>query len=379
MDPKYCENVELCDKCQSTFKVQSHCKHCHVNICKNCAEKHRSEGNTKHEIVSIDDVCPSLHLTKCETHEQQYCLLDCKDCHKSICFSCIGTEQHSGHQIEEIENIVKVLSIHSQYSSSNQNVVDKMKIKTVQHRGHQVEEFNSKNVRKTCHECQSTLKVQSHCKICRLNICKYCVESHVSNDDKVHKIVSIDEICPYSNLTKCKTHNQIVCTFECKACHKSMCSLCIRSGHHRGHQVEEVAHIVKVSSTYIVETDRPSETTNDLDKMNTCSKHITSTKLRDVFNSFQVGFLDDPLNESFVHKILNVDFLRGLKVEINSLATGIMLITNINREHLVKPGDVCVFELDVINEGDQLVVIQKVHVQCYNYQASNHLHFCCFF
>uniref|UniRef100_A0A8W8NLM9 Uncharacterized protein n=1 Tax=Magallana gigas TaxID=29159 RepID=A0A8W8NLM9_MAGGI len=36
-----------------------------------------------------------------------------------------------------------------------------------------------------------------------------------------------------------------------------------------------------------------------------------------------------------------------------------MLIKNINREHLVKPGEVCVFELDVINEGDQLVVIQK--------------------
>lgn len=49
---------------------------------------------------------------------------------------------------------------------------------------------------------------------------------------------------------------------------------------------------------------------------------------------------------------MNEDFLRGLKVEINFLVIGIMFIKNINREYFVKFGEVCVFELDVINEGD---------------------------
>lgn len=58
------------------------------------------------------------------------------------------------------------------------------------------------------------------------------------------------------------------------------------------------------------------------------------------------------MNELIVYKILNEDFLRGLKVEINFLVIGIMFIKNINREYFVKFGEVCVFELDVINEGD---------------------------
>lgn len=328
-------------------------KYCDPNTGQHRGHQVVEEFVKEPKIVEIGDDFMSLESTKCETQKQKFVDL--------IQFKAINNMvEDLSNEDEDVESIVDPLS------------------------QHQVEDIeglfknlNSKNVGNICHECQSTLKVQSHCKFCRVNICKDCVEFHVSNSDKVHEIVSIDEVCPSANVTKCKTHNQI-CTFECKECHKSMCSSCIRSCPHREHQVEEVADIFKDLSTYIVETVPPSETTDDLDKMITCSKHITSKKLRDVFNSFQVGFPDDPLNESFVHKILNVDFLRGLKVEINSLATGLVLIKNINREHLVKPGEVCVFELDVINEGDQLIVIQKVHVQCYNYQTSNHLHFCCF-
>lgn len=88
---------------------------------------------------------------------------------------------------------------------------------------------------------------------------------------------------------------------------------------------------------------------------------IQSEKLKELLNSFKVEFPDDLSSESFIHQILQDDMLKKLVTAVKSLSKGIMLTKNINeRRHAMPTVGACVFEVDVVFDGDQFSVIRKV-------------------
>ncbi|XP_065938350.1 uncharacterized protein [Magallana gigas] len=87
---------------------------------------------------------------------------------------------------------------------------------------------------------------------------------------------------------------------------------------------------------------------------------IQSEKLKELLNSFKVEFPDDLSCESFIHQILQDDMLKKLVTAVKSLSKGIMLTKNINeRRHAMPTVGACVFEVDVVFDGDQFSVIRK--------------------
>lgn len=95
---------------------------------------------------------------------------------------------------------------------------------------------------------------------------------------------------------------------------------------------------------------------------------IQSEKLKELLNSFKVDFPDELYSESFIHQILQDDMLKKLVTAVKSLSKGIMLTTNINEiRHAIPTVGACVFEVDVLYDGDQFSVIRKVKTYVPNY------------
>lgn len=100
------QDVYLCDLCETPI-VHSYCDVCHANLCKQCIGEHISNGYEKHKIVSFQDRKSALIYPKCGTHPHKTCELQCRDCNIFICTSCVGSKQHKGHDIWELDDIYK--------------------------------------------------------------------------------------------------------------------------------------------------------------------------------------------------------------------------------------------------------------------------------
>lgn len=70
---------------------------------------------------------------------------------------------------------------------------------------------------------------------------------------------------------------------------------------------------------------------------------------------------DDPFNGSLIPQILQDDMLKKLVTAVKSLSKGIVLTKNITeRRHDMPNFEACVFEVDVVFEGDQFSAVGKV-------------------
>lgn len=90
---------------------------------------------------------------------------------------------------------------------------------------------------------------------------------------------------------------------------------------------------------------------------------ITSEKLKDLLKCFKVEFPKDPdpYRESFVRQIIQDGILRKLETAVQSLSKGIVLTKNIStKRHNFTNVEVCVFEVDVVYNGDQFCATEKV-------------------
>lgn len=91
-------------------------------------------------------------------------------------------------------------------------------------------------------------------------------------------------------------------------------------------------------------------------------KPITSEQLKTLFSSFKVKYPDDPLNESFVHQIMQDGMLRNLVTAVNSLSKGIDLSKKLHtRKQDMPTVKACVFDVDVVYDRDQFRVTRKVY------------------
>ena len=103
MDPDYsAQDVARCDLCKTAI-AQSYCDFCHVNLCMSCIGEHISDDYKKHIIVPIHQRKSSLIYPKCETHGNEACQYQCKDCNIFVCSHCLASKQHEEHEFLKLE------------------------------------------------------------------------------------------------------------------------------------------------------------------------------------------------------------------------------------------------------------------------------------
>ncbi|XP_062586494.1 uncharacterized protein LOC134248087 [Saccostrea cucullata] len=92
-----------------------------------------------------------------------------------------------------------------------------------------------------CDLCQIAA-LQSHCELCQINLCKACVGEHLSDSSKRHKVVPYKhrKSTPNLNYPKCPNHTEKHCELYCKKCDIPVCSTCISSGKHHGHEFKDI-------------------------------------------------------------------------------------------------------------------------------------------
>nr|XP_034307578.1 uncharacterized protein LOC117682993 [Crassostrea gigas] len=92
---------ELCEK-----SCQVYCNDCHKPMCEQCRNEHQKNQDTKnHEVVPYKQRKPKLPVEKCKFHPTRNIEILCKDCNMPICFKCVVKKGHSGHKLEDLEEI----------------------------------------------------------------------------------------------------------------------------------------------------------------------------------------------------------------------------------------------------------------------------------
>lgn len=93
------------------------------------------------------------------------------------------------------------------------------------------------------------------------------------------------------------------------------------------------------------------------------SKPELSEKLKDLLACFKVEVPEDPdpYRKSFVRHIIQDDIRRKLETSVQSLSKEIVLTKNIStKRHDFTNVEACVFEVDVVYDGDQFCATEKV-------------------
>ncbi|XP_056009673.1 tripartite motif-containing protein 3-like [Ostrea edulis] len=86
-----------------------------------------------------------------------------------------------------------------------------------------------------CGLCE-TVDLQSYCELCNVNLCKACVEEHLSDSSKKHNVVSFLHRKSTSTYPKCPTHVDKQSELYCEKCDVLVCSTCV-SKKHKGHKL----------------------------------------------------------------------------------------------------------------------------------------------
>ncbi|XP_061168967.1 E3 ubiquitin-protein ligase TRIM45-like [Saccostrea echinata] len=107
MDPRTsAQDVMRCDLCE-TAVVQMHCDTCLVNLCMACVGIHISNDETKnHKVVKFQARKSTLLYPTCRTHDKERCEMFCKNCDIPVCISCLGSNQHLGHELIKVLQVV---------------------------------------------------------------------------------------------------------------------------------------------------------------------------------------------------------------------------------------------------------------------------------
>ncbi|XP_056007586.1 uncharacterized protein LOC130050833 [Ostrea edulis] len=89
-----------------------------------------------------------------------------------------------------------------------------------------------------CDLCK-TAHLQSHCERCHINLCQTCVGKHLSDSSIRHKVV------PYKyrkslNYSTCPDHADELCKHYCEKCDIPVCSTCVSSSKHEGHDTSDI-------------------------------------------------------------------------------------------------------------------------------------------
>ncbi|XP_056015378.1 E3 ubiquitin-protein ligase TRIM71-like [Ostrea edulis] len=88
-----------------------------------------------------------------------------------------------------------------------------------------------------CDLCKKA-HLQSHCERCHINLCQTCVGEHLSDSSIRHNVV-LYKYRKSLNYSKCPDHPDKQCKHFCEKCDIPVCSTCISSDKHRGHNISD--------------------------------------------------------------------------------------------------------------------------------------------
>ncbi|XP_052676951.1 uncharacterized protein LOC128158233 [Crassostrea angulata] len=102
-----------------------------------------------------------------------------------------------------------------------------------------------------CDLCETAI-AHSYCDFCHVNLCIPCIGKHISDEYDHHKIVPFQKRRSTLIYSKCKTHLHKNCEFQCNDCNNIfVCSFCIASKQHKGHNFIEVAEVYKTKKDHM--------------------------------------------------------------------------------------------------------------------------------
>lgn len=78
-----------------------------------------------------------------------------------------------------------------------------------------------------------------YCENCHKDLCKDCVEKHLVDESKVHKVVSHKQFWSTLRYTMCSIHGKR-CELFCDECDFSVCIKCVPSKNHQNHYVADI-------------------------------------------------------------------------------------------------------------------------------------------
>ncbi|XP_078327960.1 uncharacterized protein LOC111117809 [Crassostrea virginica] len=85
---------------------QFYCNDCHLPMCEQCKDEHRKSPNNKnHDIVLYRQRNHRLPIEKCKLHPMKNIDIFCKECKTPQCLKCFLTEEHKGHEFDDLEEI----------------------------------------------------------------------------------------------------------------------------------------------------------------------------------------------------------------------------------------------------------------------------------
>ncbi|XP_056007681.1 uncharacterized protein LOC130050869 [Ostrea edulis] len=91
-----------------------------------------------------------------------------------------------------------------------------------------------------CDLCE-TDPLQYCCEHCDINLCTDCVSKHLSDSSEKHKIASYHLHKKFTpKYSKCLKHADKDCEMYCGSCHIPVCTTCISSGKHKGHDISDI-------------------------------------------------------------------------------------------------------------------------------------------
>uniref|UniRef100_A0A8W8JG67 B box-type domain-containing protein n=2 Tax=Magallana gigas TaxID=29159 RepID=A0A8W8JG67_MAGGI len=83
---------------------QFYCNPCHQRLCETCRDEHQKSPDTKeHEVVTYKQRKPQLPEEKCNLHPKRNVEILCKECNVPLCAKCIFMKEHTGHQLDDLE------------------------------------------------------------------------------------------------------------------------------------------------------------------------------------------------------------------------------------------------------------------------------------
>ncbi|XP_078311106.1 uncharacterized protein LOC111136045 isoform X2 [Crassostrea virginica] len=90
-----------------------------------------------------------------------------------------------------------------------------------------------------CSLCKTELALM-HCNVCHTHLCKDCVLIHFSDKSQAHNVVPIEQFLSTLSYPKCSNHPTKQCELHCKQCDIPICSSCVSSKKHFGHEIVDI-------------------------------------------------------------------------------------------------------------------------------------------
>uniref|UniRef100_K1PME2 Tripartite motif-containing protein 2 n=1 Tax=Magallana gigas TaxID=29159 RepID=K1PME2_MAGGI len=125
MDPRRsAQEAVYCDLCETAF-VQMHCDTCLVNLCTACVGEHMASDDLfDHKVVKFRSMNSNPLYPGCASHDKELCAMYCNHCEIPVCLSCLAMDQHLGHKLSKVSQVLeeKKLQVAKQQSELNQTI-----------------------------------------------------------------------------------------------------------------------------------------------------------------------------------------------------------------------------------------------------------------